>query len=99
MSDRGLARVEAPEFGKTISRPVGLPAQEDGYEEARVIDLGRSQRIEESRKREDHWTEVDLVLEMWDRVACSWDNDTLIRLARYARLEAETEREQERKAR
>ena len=99
MSDRGVARVEASEFGKTMNRPVGLPAQEDGYEEARVIDLGWSRQIEETRKREDHWTEVDLVLEMWDRVARSWDNDTLMRLARYARLEAETEREQERKSR
>ena len=99
MSDRGAARVEVPELGETIDRIVGLPAQEDGYEEARAIDLGWSRRIEEARKREEHWTEVEFFFEMWDRVARSWNNETLVRLARYARLEAETEREIERRAR
>ena len=98
MSERGAARVEAPEFGKPAIGLVGLPAREDGYEETRVIEFGWSRQIEEARKRQDHWTEVDLVLEMWERVAHSWDNETLQRLVRYARLEAETERESERKS-
>ncbi len=64
-----------------------------------MIELGWARQVEEAKKRDEHWTEVDLFLEMWDRVAQSWGNDTLKRLARYARLEAETEREMERRSR
>ncbi len=67
--------------------------------QTRVIELGWARQVEEAKKRDEHWTEVDLFLEMWDRVAQSWGNDTLKRLARYARLEAETEREMERRSR
>ncbi|QIN77607.1 hypothetical protein GBA65_02770 [Rubrobacter marinus] len=64
-----------------------------------MIELEWARKVEEARKRQAHWTEVELVVEMWERVAISWNNDTLMRLARYARLEAETEREIERRAR
>ena len=99
MSESSVARVELPELGKIAGGSAGLPAREDGYGEARVIEFGWARQLEKAREREDHWTEVDLVLEMWDRVARSWNNDTLVRLARYARLEVETERELERKSR
>ena len=99
MGERAAARIEVPELDKPAGGRGGLPAHEDGYEEARVIDLGWSRQIEEARKRQEHWTEVELVLEMWERVAHSWNNETLMRLARYARLEAETEMEIERKSR
>ena len=99
MIDRGAVRSEVSEFGKQADGLLGLSAREDGHEEASVIDLGWARQIEEARKRDEHWTEVELVIEMWDRVARSWNNDTLMRLARYARLEAETEREIERKSR
>ena len=97
--DRGAARAEVTKSGKPADGLLGLSAREDGHEEASVIDLGWARQIEEVRKRDEHWTEVELVIEMWDRVARSWNNDTLMRLARYARLEAETEREIERKSR
>ena len=44
-----------------------------------------------ARQRE-HWEEVDLFLEMWHEIARAWGNETLLRLARYARLEVEAER-------
>lgn len=95
MSERVVNRVEVPELNKLAD----LPVQEDGNTETRVIELGWVRQVEEAQKRDEHWTEVDLFLEMWDRVAHSWGNDTLKRLARYARLEAETEREIERRSR
>ena len=98
MSEHGAVRLGVTGPGK-LDKPVLRPVPDDGRGETRVPDLGWSRQVEEARKREDHWTEVELVLEMWDRVARSWDNDTLMRLARYARLEAETERETERRSR
>ncbi len=98
MSERGAARIDVPESSRP-SKPMLGPVPEDGREEQRVIELGWARQVEEARKRQEHWTEVELVVEMWERVARSWNNDTLMRLARYARLEAETEREIERKAR
>ena len=78
MGERAAARIEVPELDKPAGGLGGLPAHEDGYEEARVIDLGWSRQIEEARKRQEHWTEVELVLEMWERVAHSWNNETLM---------------------
>ncbi len=95
MGERLVNRVEVPELNKLAD----LPVQEDGNTQTRVIELGWARQVEEAKKRDEHWTEVDLFLEMWDRVARSWGNDTLKRLARYARLEAETEREMERRSR
>ena len=103
MGDRGAAKAEAPVFAETSKVAdglVGLPARRaDCPGGAQVIDLDRSRRQEGDADREEHWEEVELVLEMWDRVARAWDNDTLVRLARYARLEAATERDLERKTR
>ena len=96
MNELGAARLDVPEPGKR-TKPM-LKSVEGHDAGTRVLDLGWARRIEEDRKRQEHWTEVDLVLEMWDRVARSWNNETLMRLARYARLEAETEKEIERKA-
>lgn len=98
MSEHGVIRLDASGPHK-LEKPVLRPVPGDGCEEARVLDLGWSKQIEAARKREDRWTEIDLVLEMWDRVAHSWNNETLMRLARYARMEAETERELERRSR
>lgn len=97
MNELGAARLDVPEPGKRTKPPM-LRSVEGHDAGTRVLDLGWARRIEEDRKRQEHWTEVDLVLEMWDRVARSWNNETLMRLARYARLEAETEKEIERKA-
>lgn len=80
-------------------KPMLKPVREDGHGDPRVIEFGWARQVEEARKRQEHWTEVELVLVMWERVARSWNNDTLMRLARYARLEAETERELERRSR
>lgn len=99
MIDRGAVRVEVRESGEPADGLLDLCVREDGHEKASVLDLGWARQIEEARKRDEHWTEVELVLEMWDRVARSWNNDTLLRLACYARLEAETEREIERRSR
>ena len=89
------------ELGKHATGPVvALPGQEeghDGHEKALVTKPDRARRPEE--ENEEHWTEVELFLEMWDRVAYSWNNKTLLRLARYARLEAEAEKEIERRSR
>ena len=98
MSEQSAVRVDVSEPARFEEPALGLVG-EDGHAGTRVIELGWSRQIEEARKRDEHWTEVDLVLEMWDRVARSWNNETLLRLARYARLEAETEREIERKSR
>ena len=98
MSERGAVRVDVPDSSES-GKPMLNPVPEDGREEPRVIELGWARQVGEARKRQEHWTEVELVVEMWERVARSWNNDTLMRLARYARLEAEIEREIERKAR
>lgn len=97
MNELGAARADVPESGKP-NKPMLRSVEGDHDAGTRVLDLGWARRIEEDRKRQEHWTEVDLVLEMWDRVARSWNNETLMRLARYARLEAEIEKEIERKA-
>ena len=97
MNELGAARVDVPKAAKP-GKPVLRSVEGDGGGEAGVLHLGWARRIEEDGKRQEHWTEVELVLEMWDRVALSWNNETLMRLSRYARLEAEAEREIERKA-
>lgn len=52
-------------------------------------------RLATARDRQEHWEEVFLFLEMWNEVARAWNNDTLLRLMSYARLEAKTERDLE----
>lgn len=52
----------------------------------------------EARERKEHWEEVDTYLSMWTRVAHARGNETLLRLLRYARLEALSDRECERQA-
>jgi hypothetical protein len=51
----------------------------------------------EARKQREHWEEVDLYLNMWLKIAHARSNVTLLRLLRYAQLEAEAEREYEHK--
>ena len=48
-----------------------------------------------AKERTAHWEEVDLLLEAWLLIATAWENETLLRLLSYARLEADTERELE----
>lgn len=52
----------------------------------------------EARERNEHWEEVNVYLNMWTKVAYARGNETLLRLLRYARLEARGDRECERKA-
>ena len=97
MSERGVVRVAVPDSSNS-SKLMLAPAREDGHEETRVIEFGWARQIEEARKRQEHWTEGARPPDVGE-VAQSWDNDTLMRLARYARLEAETKMELERRSR
>lgn len=47
----------------------------------------------EAREQREHWEEVNLYLDLWDKVAHARENTTLSRLLRYARLEAQTDKE------
>lgn len=73
----------------------GLPDDPGGSENAPGVDrrASRSRDVDtESKRWEEHWEEVDLLLEMWQRVARSWDNETLLRLVRSAMAEAVREK-------
>jgi hypothetical protein len=59
---------------------------------------GGRQGKDELSRWDEHREEVDLCLEMWERVARGWGNETLLRLARQAQAEARVEKALERQA-
>ncbi len=87
---------------KRFSCAFGTDLRAQGCRRSAATSFGRVPLCEQHFKevaaseRTAHWEEVDLLLEAWLSVAGSWGNETLLRLLRYARLEADTEREVER---
>jgi hypothetical protein len=98
----GNTRVPASPKGHTCGFGNGIPDGDCGGQGVEmfgsILLCERHLKEAEARERKDHREEVDIYLSMWAKIAQARGNETLLRLLRYAQIEARTDRMYERRA-